>query len=220
MAFDGPLLAASVVQALAALPSAIRETAALLKRPKAEPEQALARLEEVRSQLLQFSVIEAAMGETKQVHDALHLMDAELEGIRSAYSAAIADGPFNRERYDVPTIRRDWMTVRRGSLSRLLAVAASLRFIEAAPLARDTDGHPISGPAWASKFLTLQDMIDDLFRRYDRNDLHNIAPLADAFDELTSHVKSLMERADRRIIEENEALSNAIRTMAVGLHQR
>ncbi|MBI4755535.1 MAG: hypothetical protein HY778_08990 [Betaproteobacteria bacterium] len=218
MAFDGPMLAASVVQAIAAIPGAIRELHSLLSTEKTpDKKQALDCLDDLKTEIRNLASVQHSLREAKEIHDALHYLDSELEGIRIAYDKSIASSRFVPHQYELPEVRRSWQTIKKSALPILFSRATGLKFIELSPLVLDANGGPLSGPDWAIRLIEMRGSIDQYFSSLDSNGLHDIKPLVDEFDRFASRVKELLEMADIRILKEADFLSRKLVDLTVAL---
>lgn len=215
MPFDGPLLAAGAIQAIAALPGAIRDFKDLLReksidRSIDQPFNAV--LDHVR----QLAAVQESLGESKRIHDALHRLDIELEEVRAAFSNAVAEGRFIRDRYPLPRVRLAWQSIVREPLNMLKVEATALEHLEARPLQLDSGGHPVDGPEWVILLLDRAEKISQMFRGYDEASLE-IKCLVDALDVFSTQVKTMMEMADRRILREFDEIHDRFFELSAAL---
>ncbi len=215
MPFDGPLLAIGAVQALAALPAAIKNLQRFIESGRLS-EEAAGRVGDVLVHLRALAGVHTSLGESKRIHDRLHHLDTELEEIRAAYSHAISEGRFVRERYQLPQVRLAWEGLRRDSLSALISDAASVVHLETRPVVLGASGWPEDGPPWLMLLLERATSITSGFREFDSGDVP-ITPLVDQLDSFSSQVKQLMEHADRRIIQEYDELRERLKDLSGAL---
>ncbi len=217
MAFDGPLLAAQSLQAVATLPGAFRDLKALISRGGSTQESTEA-MQKVINGVRNLSDVQQSLGESKQIHDKLQHLDTELEFIRSAHSHAISEGRFIRDRYQLPGVRSSWQNIQRSPLNSLKAAATKLKYLELRPLTLDADDNPIDGPDWLLSLLQTANEINNHMKAYDE-DGGRIDDLIESLEVFSSRIKIHMELADLRILQEYDELRERLHELSIALRE-
>ena len=217
--FDGPMLAAAVVSALAAIPGALRSALDLLKGGQCDAQPVIDKLTELRDHFVEMCAVEASLKEAKEIHDLLHRLNTELESVRAMYRKAIKDDRFNAQAYLIADVRLTWDGIKGRSLLELLTKATSLEYINRAPLVLDDDGEALSGPDWACRFAKQQKSIDQMFRMHDENALKDVHDLANLMNRFINHVNTVMYKVNERIKNEAIALGEGMRECRAVMRQ-
>lgn len=214
MAFDGPLLAAAIIQALAAIPGAIKDLKELLADGPAKLPVAHAKLDELQKLIKNAFEIGPSLKEAKAFHDCFHQMDQDLETVRGAFHEATAYGSFDPLRYaaKMPDIRRTWNTINNRHWINLITLAGSIKYIEAEPLVL-ANGHPLRGPAWITRLINLKDEIDTIFREMDDRTKIDFFMVSNLMNEFIQKVRWHMSELNHRIINEADALGQELQKL-------
>jgi len=218
MAYEGPLLAASVVRALSSIPGAIRDIKALLSGKEINGKEVLSKMEMLQKALVDFCKTEAWLREIKEIHQILQVIDTQLEKARAEHIKAVSSGQFNQQAYQMSVIQEVWYWAKLNSLTKLISKAQSIEHVEPEPLVLDKDGKP-SGPAWACRFIVLGQEIDKALDAYDNGVSRDTKKISETMNSLIQHVKIQMYLADERMREEAEKFGNELYKLSGILEQ-
>jgi hypothetical protein len=217
MSLEVPMLAAAVVEAIAAIPGAIRELRELSRQPGRESAALSTLVDSIRDHLIAFEAMSLWLKEAKVFHERLQNLDAGLAEIRTETVRATSQGHFNFQAFDMGKVRGHWKAARAQSLDLVLSFARTISKIEATPLVCDTVGRAISGPDWARRLVDLREKIDGVFQGYSGSNPAAIKEAADSLSELSDFVQMQLHLADEKIRTEATELGDQLTRLAGAL---
>ncbi len=207
MPFEKVLVTASIAQAVATIPGAIKAIRDLFVESQPEHTAANQQLDALCCNIRALAEAGRWLEEAKYMHEYLQHLDTSMQPVAEEYARAIDDGRFDFQKYRPSVVRKCWRLTRSTFLNKLLSFSTQIRHVEEQPLIYAPPDQFVSGPDWAKKYLDLLSKIEGHFVKYDNGAPADVLltshDIADATNEFVEHTKALMHHIDQRI--RNEA---------------